>query len=213
MKLSISYLKSKYDFSETIKKLSKTDAEYIHVDVMDGIFVTNKTKDLEVIKDNLLKSEKELDIHFMVENPIPYIIKYKVLKPKFITFHCEIEHNIDDLIDLVHSFNIKCGIAINPNTSLENIKKYFKKIDLILIMSVNPGLGGQKFNHEVISKIEELNYLRKISNFNYLINIDGGINDEVIKDLDGLDIITSGSFICESDDYQLRIDKLRKNYK
>ena len=115
MKIAISFLKSKYNIDETINKINNTDAEYIHVDIMDGNFVQNKTDNFINILDN---TNKPLDIHLMVDNPLPYIIEYKNLKPEFITIHSEINHNLKDLINLIHSYGIKVGLSIKPKTSI-----------------------------------------------------------------------------------------------
>lgn len=207
MKIAISFLKSKFNTIDTIKKINETDAEYIHVDIMDGKFVENKTDDF---LNELKYTKKPLDIHLMVDNPIDYIIKYKDLKPDYITIHSEIEYNLFDLIDLIKSFNIKVGISIKPNTSIESIEKYLNIVDNILIMSVEPGMGGQKFMDSILYKIDELKRLRKENDYNYIISIDGGINDTTIKKVKDVDLIISGSFICMSDNYQEQINKLRK---
>lgn len=207
MKIAISFLKSKFNTFDTIKKINETDAEYIHVDIMDGKFVQNKTDDF---LNELKYTKKPLDIHLMVDNPIDYIIKYKDLKPDYITIHSEIEYNLFDLIDLIKSFNIKIGISIKPNTSIESIEKYLNIVDNILIMSVEPGMGGQKFMDSILYKIDILKRLRKENDYNYIISIDGGINDTTIKKVKDVDLIISGSFICMSDNYQEQINKLRK---
>ena len=206
MKIAISFLKSKYNIDETINKINNTDAEYIHVDIMDGNFVQNKTDNFINILDN---TNKPLDIHLMVDNPLPYIIEYKNLKPEFITIHSEINHNLKDLINLIHSYGIKVGLSIKPKTSIEKIKDYLVDIDNILIMSVEPGLGGQKFMDSILYKIEILNKLREEKKYNYVISIDGGINDKTINKIKNVDFVISGSFICMNDDYQKQIDKLR----
>ena len=210
MKIAVSYLKSKNDLKTTIESIEKTDAEYIHVDVMDGHFVENKTYEYQELESILKDTKKTLDVHLMVENPIKYIIDYKNLKPEFITVNSEIEQNIEDLIDLIHSYGIKAGISIKPKTSIEDIEHLLYKIDNILIMSVEPGKGGQKFMDSIIYKIEILNKLRKENNYNYLISIDGGINNETIEKVKNVDFAISGSFICMSDNYQEKINELRK---
>lgn len=207
MKVAISFLKSKYSIEETIKKIEETDTDYIHVDVMDGNFVPNKTDNFIKVLSN---TNKPLDVHLMVDNPINYIIEYKNLKPVFITIHAEIDYCLKDLIDLIHSYGIKAGISIKPNTSIESIEKYLDIIDNVLIMSVEPGKGGQKFMDSVLYKIDILNKLRKKNNYNYLISIDGGINDTTISKVQNVDFVISGSFICMSDNYQETIDKLKK---
>lgn len=206
MKVAISFLKSKYSLEETLSIIDTTDAEYVHVDLMDGKFVPNRTEDYIT---NLKNIKKPLDVHLMVENPIDYILKYKDLKPEFITIHSEINSNIKDLLDLIKSYNIKTGISIKPKTSVESIMDLLPYIDNILIMSVEPGFGGQKFMDEVLYKIEILNKIRKENNYNYVISIDGGINDTNIEKVQGVDFVISGSFICMSDNYQEQINKLR----
>lgn len=213
MEVAVSFLKSKYDLKETINKIDETDADYIHVDVMDGEFVLNKTLNYDEIKDILKNTKKSLDIHLMVSNPIDYILKYKNLKPEFITIHSEINKNIYDLIDLIKSYNIKVGISIKPKTSIEQIEKYLKYIDNVLIMSVEPGLGGQKFMDSVLYKIDILDKIRKEKQLNYKISIDGGINNETIKKVNKVDFVISGSYICMSNNYQDKIDSLRSTYE
>lgn len=205
----MSFLKSKYNLKDTIDKINKTDVEYIHVDVMDGNFVPNISCIYNDVKDVLKNTNKMLDIHLMVDNPIKYILEYKNLLPKFITIHSEINNNIDDLIDLIKSYGIGVGLSIKPKTSVEFIEKYLDRVDNVLIMSVEPGRGGQKFMDSVVYKIDILDKIRKNKKLNYKISIDGGINKDTIDKVRNVDFVISGSYICMNDDYQSMIDSLR----
>ena len=205
----MSFLKSKYNLKDTIDKINNTDAEYIHVDVMDGNFVPNISCIYNDVKDVLKNTNKMLDIHLMVDNPIKYILEYKNLSPKFITIHSEINNNIDDLVDLIKSYGIGVGLSIKPKTSIEFIEKYLDRVDNVLIMSVEPGKGGQKFMDSVVYKIDILDKIRKNKKLNYKISIDGGINKDTIDKVRNVDFVISGSYICMNEDYQSMIDSLR----
>lgn len=209
MKIAVSFLKSKYDLNKTIELINNTNADYLHVDVMDGIFVENKTLEYSELKKTIEKTNKPLDVHLMVADPITYIMEYKNLKPKYITIHYELNKSIDTLIDLIKSYNIGVGLSIKPKTSIESIEKYLGIIDNILIMSVEPGKGGQKFDESILYKIEVLKKLREENNYHYKISIDGGINKDTIKKVKDVDFAISGSFICMSDDYQKSINELK----
>lgn len=209
MEIAVSFLKSKYTIEDTIKKINETNAEYIHVDVMDGEFVPNKSFIYNDVKEILKKTNKKLDIHLMVGNPLEYILEYKNLNPEIITIHSEINKNIDDYIDLIKSYNIKVGLSIKPKTSIETIEKYLNRIDNVLIMSVEPGKGGQKFMDSILYKIDILEKLRAENNYNYKISIDGGINEDTIVKVKKVDFVISGSYICMSNDYQSKINELR----
>lgn len=209
MEVAVSFLKSKYDNKKTIDEINETDCEYLHVDVMDGNFVEKKNFNFDEFKKWSINNKKELDVHLMVDNPFKYVLEYKELKPKYITIHSEINKNLDDLIDLIHSYNIKAGISIKPKTSIESIEHILSKIDNILIMSVEPGKGGQKFNSSVIYKIDILRKIRNEKNYNYVISIDGGINNKTIYKVKDVDFVISGSYICESENYQESINNLR----
>lgn len=209
MKTSISFLKSKFSTEETLAEITKTDADYIHVDVMDGKFVERKVLEIPEVIRLLSKSEKVLDIHLMVEKPLEYITAFKNLNARYITIHIEIDDNIDNLIELIHSYGIRAGLALNPDTDIRKLNKYLDRIDYVLIMGVVPGAGGQSLIPSTVDKIRALNYIRDMYNYHYQIAFDGGVNGETRKLLDGLDIIISGSYVCMSDDYQATIDTLK----
>lgn len=208
MKVSVSFLKTKDNLVQTLKRIEQTDCDYIHVDVEDGIFVPNKTG---VIQSNLQNSLKKLDVHLMCAHPSNFIEIYKNLNTEYITIQAEIKENLNSLINKIKAYNLKVGIALNPETSIKEIKPYLNLIDQVLVLSVHPGKGGQEFIKDVIPKIEELIKLRNENNYHYIINVDGGINDKTINYLKDkqVDMVVSGSFVCLASDYQQQINKLR----
>ena len=208
MKVSVSFLKTNDNLTQTIKKIEQTDCDYIHVDVEDGIFVPNKTG---VIQSNLHNSLKKLDVHLMCAHPSNFIEIYKDLNTEYITIQAEIKEDLNLLINKIKSYNIKVGIALNPETDIKEIEPYLNLIDQVLVLSVHPGKGGQEFIKDVIPKIEELIKLRNKNNYHYIINVDGGINDKTINYLKDkqVDMVVSGSFVCLVPDYQSQINKLR----
>ena len=209
MKISVSFIKSKTEPEATINLLNQTDCDYLHVDVMDGEFVEHKNfgfqEFLEWQKDN----EKMLDVHLMVSNPKKYIKEYINLNTEYITIHAEVEKDLKELISLIHCYGVNAGLSIKPETPIDKIKDYLYDIEQVLIMSVNPGEGGQEFMDEVIPKIEELKKLREENGYEYIISIDGGINEKTIGKVKDCDMVVSGSYVCMNDDYQKQIDSLR----
>ena len=210
MKTSISFLKSKYDYEKTLDLIEKSNANYIHVDVMDGLFVNNKTnftkKMIEMLKDNL----KPKDVHLMTLHLKSYIDVFSYINPEYITFAYETTANPEEIISYIKEKNIKVGIAINPFTDVNVLTPYLNTIDLVLVMSVIPGYGGQKFIKTTNNKIKELDKLRKENKSKFKINIDGGIDEESINliDKEKVDMVVSGSFVCYSADYDKQIAKL-----
>lgn len=208
MKISVSYLSSN-NIIEDLRKLTVTDTDYIHVDVMDGKFVKNKTLSFSELKEIHRYTNKRLDVHLMVRKPWKYIDDYATLNTEYITFHVETK-NVTKTLDLIDSYGIKKGLSIKPGTPLDELDPYLDKVDLILVMSVEPGKGGQEFINETIDRIKELKKKLKEHKSNALISVDGGINEEVAKKLKDVDILASGSYVINSDDYQEAINKLRK---
>lgn len=204
MKVSVSFLTSE-NIKEDLLKLDKTSTEYIHVDVMDGNFVEKVNEPYEEMKDLVLN--KKFDVHLMVSDPLPYILKYKDLNTKYITIHDEIDEDVFKLLNTIKSYGINCGIAINPSTPVEKIEKYLNVVDLILIMSVVPGKGGQSFIEESIEKVNRVREMIKKSNKNIIINVDGGINDTTVKKVLNADMVVSGSYVLNGN-YEERIQSL-----
>ena len=206
MKVSVSVL-SEYDrLIAAVKKVNESTADFIHVDVMDGKFVDNEKFSVEVVKDIISISKKPLDVHLMVKD-LETIKKYALLKPEYLTFHVEVL-NDREIIDYVKKRGIKVGLAINPETSINELYPYIDDVDLILFMSVKPGYGGQPFKEEVIDKIKSF---KKIAPSNLVISVDGGINDKTISlcKYAGCDMVVAGSFITNSDNYDEKIRELR----
>lgn len=209
MELSVSILGIKENLKEKIKELNKLKVDYLHLDIMDGEFVVNVNDDYELLEKSLIDNKKKLDIHLMVKDVTNYIQKYKKLNPYFITFHYEVLENIDRIINLIKDNNIKVGISIKPLTDVSLLIPYLDKVDLVLVMTVNPGKGGQKLIEKTLEKIDDLIYLREKNNYHFKIEVDGGINDETIKKVHKSDISVVGSFITSSNNYEERINKLK----
>jgi ribulose-phosphate 3-epimerase len=205
MKVAVSFISSLYDEEKTINKIDSSIADYLHVDIMDGEFVPVKNYSYSEIFEWTKNISKPLDIHLMVNEPLNEIINYAKLKPAYITFHIEATKEPLSIINYLRGHNIKVGIAINPETSIASIMPYLNMIDLVLVMSVVPGKGGQDFIKDTIPKINKLKSLQK--EYHYLVSVDGGINDQTIKDVNS-DIVVSGSFICKYPDYNSQIKKL-----
>ena len=197
------------DFSrlgDDIKRLEESGADMIHVDVMDGHFVPNLTIGPPVIKSLRKYTKLPFDVHLMIDPVHKYIKDYSDAGADIITFHPEATTNILETINLIKSLNKKVGISLNPNTEVYAAEEYLDKIDLILVMSVHPGFGGQKFISEVLKKIKNLDQIRKEKKLNFKIEIDGGINFETSKIAveAGVDILVSGTTIFKENNGDLK---------
>ena len=205
MKIATSILASN-DRITSIKLLNNTDTDYIHIDVMDNKFVPNLQLSINEVNQLNKYTKKPFDIHLMVENPFKYIENINLSNTTCITIHIEIEKDIEKLIKLITSKKLEVGLAIKPNTNLELIDKYINKIDKIIVMSVEPGFGGQKFIENSIERIKEIRKKRK----DIIIEVDGGINIETVNKVKNLvDIAVVGSYITNSDDYNKAINNLK----
>ena len=208
MKISVSYLSSKKSMRETIRLIEETTADYIHVDLMDGGFVPKKNFTIEEVEELLEKHTKPLDIHLMVFDPIIYVPSLAKLNPEFITFHLEATKDVVKTIEAIKMQGIKAGVTIRPDTDLYELMPYLSLVDLVLIMSVNPGEGGQEFMMSAVDRLQVLMEIRKNNGLSFLTQIDGGINKDTIRLVGDVDIAVSGSFICNSSNYQERINEL-----
>lgn len=197
MKISVSILSSSIKPQDIVKKLDNTKANFIHVDIMDGKFVENKTWTISEVKKIVSYSKLPLDVHLMVENPSKYIEDYALLNTSYITFHYEAVKDIDKMINEIKNYGLKVGIAINPETDEKVLYPYLSKIDQVLVMSVHPGKSGQSFIENTPNKIENLKQEIINQNAKTIISVDGGINDETGKLCvdKGVDMLVSASYI------------------
>lgn len=208
--LSVDFLELKAE----LERLNQIDELWLHLDIMDGHFVPNLTFGEPVLNKVKTISKHKLDAHFMVTDPDAYAETFKNVGLHNFTFHWEAVIHHDRLIDKLKSMYPSVGISLNPSTPLSVVSKYLLgKVDLVLLMSVNPGFGGQKFIPEIVDKVIELDQIRHENNFNFQIQVDGGINDQNAGYLiqAGANNLVAGSYIfsAPNKDYQSRVNKIR----
>lgn len=186
-----------YNLENDLKVLHEEKIKYLHLDVMDGMFVPNISMGIPVISSikTGIKERFILDTHLMIEKPERYIKNFREAGSDILTIHREITSDYLKVIDLIKTEGLKAGISINPETNVNEIDEALNKVDLVLVMSVHPGFGGQKFIPESLDKIRYLKEMRDKNGFNYLIEVDGGIYAENVKCVidAGADLIVSGS--------------------
>lgn len=186
---------------EEIETIDNAGAEYIHVDVMDGMFVPSISYGMPVIKSIRKSTGKVFDVHLMISEPIRYIADFAASGADMITVHVEACSDVVATIEKIREYKLKVGITLNPDTPVSAIKPYLNRVDMVLIMSVNPGFGGQKFITSSVDKIKEVKRLRDELNLSYDIEVDGGINiDNLATVLEaGANVIVAGSEIFRGD--------------
>lgn len=205
------------DFSrlgDEVKEICELGADYIHVDVMDGHFVPNISFGAGVMKSLNEVSSVPYDVHLMIEDPDKYLDTFVTDKTEFITVHQEASVHLDRTIEHIKSLGngvIKAGVSLNPATPVDILSCIIDKVDLVLIMSVNPGFGGQKFIPQSIDKVRELSRIREEKNLKFLIEVDGGVNGDnarLLKEA-GADILVAGSYIFKSGDRKKAIESIK----
>lgn len=199
------------NLARDVRAICDAGCDLVHVDVMDGHFVPNLTIGPVVVSAIAKAATKPLDIHLMVQNNTFFVDLFAPLKPQYITFHIEEEKHPHRLVQYIRSLGIKPGIVLNPHTPAETVEYLLGDVDMVLVMSVNPGFGGQKFIPTVIEKIKRLKVLRDRINPNCLIEIDGGVgssNIDMLKDA-GVDVCVAGSYVFGQEDYKTAIESLK----
>lgn len=192
------------DFSrlgEQVKEIEKEGADIVHVDVMDGHFVPNISFGASVMKSLCGKTDLPFDVHLMIENPEQYIEDFVTSQTEYITVHREACVHIHRVIQSIKALGVKAGVSINPGTPVVMLENILEDVDMVLVMSVNPGFGGQKFIPGALDKIRELDRIRREKNLDFEIEIDGGAGHSNIRDIldAGTDIVVAGSAVFKGD--------------
>jgi ribulose-phosphate 3-epimerase len=212
MKVAPSILSADFgNLQRDIEEICNSGCDLVHVDVMDGHFVPNLTIGPVVVSAVAACATKPLDIHLMVENNTFFVDLFAPLKPEYISFHIEEEKHPHRLIQKIRSLGIKPAIVLNPHTPAESVEYLLKDLDMVLLMSVNPGFGGQSFIESVIEKASRLNEMRNRMNPDCLIEIDGGVSDKNIQQLKevGVDVVVAGSYVFKHKDRKEAIESLQ----
>ncbi|NLP28588.1 MAG: ribulose-phosphate 3-epimerase [Clostridia bacterium] len=213
IKLAPSILSADFaNLGDQLKVLEKAGADLLHIDVMDGNFVPNISIGLPVIKSIKKHSKIPFDVHLMINEPSRYIEEFVKAGADYITVHQESDVHLDRLIDQIKSFNVKAGIALNPSTPVSTLEHVLAKVDLVLVMTVNPGFGGQSLIEYGLNKVAALKRLREENNYSYQISVDGGVTADNCKKVAsfGADILVSGSAIFKNNAIEENIKDFRK---